>query len=436
MGLVLSNAFSMGKVAALQNLGRTTATLRPHSSRTPASYFQGGAATVHLSELLSATAFVSYRPFDATLTADGEARTLITSGYHRTPLEMSKKNNTHAAAAGMRLNGRYKRLHVGLNAVYTHLDRRLQPDTKVLYRRHYPQGTDFVNVSADYSYLSRRFSVNGETAVDGHGALATLNTATLLLTDGLQLMALQRFYSYRYSSLYARSLSEGGRVQNESGVMGGITWQITPRLSLQGYTDYAYMAWPRYQVSQAGSHCSDHFISTTYTAAHWSLLLRYRLHLRQRDNATKTALDDRREQRLRLALSTQPSPAFSTTTQGDLCLMGGQTSSRGYALSQQVSYAHRWLNTNVSFAYFNTDDSATRIYLYERSPLYSFSFPSLSGRGIRYSFLVRANLWQRLTLTAKLAVTNYFDRTVIGTGYQQTQGSSQTALELQCRWRF
>ena len=146
MGLVLSNAFSLGKVAALQNLGRTTAVLRPHSSRSTATYFQGAAATVRLSQAVTTTAFVSYRPFDATLTSDGDARTLITSGYHRTPLEMSKKNNTHAAAAGMRLNGDFKRLHAGLNVVYTHLDRRLQPDTKVLYRRHYASGTDFLNV--------------------------------------------------------------------------------------------------------------------------------------------------------------------------------------------------------------------------------------------------------------------------------------------------
>ena len=214
MGLVLNNSFGLGKLATLQNLGRSTNTIRAHSSRSQSDYFQGAAMSYRLSKQLTATAFVSYRPMDATLNKQGDAQTLVTDGYHRTPTEMAKKNNTHAAAFGGRVGSRLGRFRLGATAVYTHLDRRLSPDTKTLYRRYYAQGNDFLNFSVDYGYASRRLCLSGETAMNRQGAVATINSMSLLLADGLSLMVLQRYYSYRYTSLYAHSFSEGSRVQN------------------------------------------------------------------------------------------------------------------------------------------------------------------------------------------------------------------------------
>ena len=50
MGLVLNNSFAMGKLVALQQLGRSTNTVRPHASRSQSGYFRGAAATVSLSQ--------------------------------------------------------------------------------------------------------------------------------------------------------------------------------------------------------------------------------------------------------------------------------------------------------------------------------------------------------------------------------------------------
>ncbi|MBR5919225.1 MAG: hypothetical protein IKZ83_04955 [Prevotella sp.] len=47
--------------------------------------------------------------------------------------------------------------------------------------------------------------------------------------------------------------------------------------------------------------------------------------------------------------------------------------------------------------------------------------------------------WQpsrHLLFTAKIATTNYFDRSTISSGYQQIDASSMTDLDLQLRWRF
>ena len=83
MGLVMNNGFSLGKLAMLQTLGRSSSGIRAHSSRSD-SYLQGAAATLRLGRSLTATAFLSWRKMDATLNKDSTVSTILTTGYHRT----------------------------------------------------------------------------------------------------------------------------------------------------------------------------------------------------------------------------------------------------------------------------------------------------------------------------------------------------------------
>ena len=432
MGLVANNSFGMGKLVMLQQLGRSTTTVRPHASRSQSGFFQGAAATLQLSPQWQLTAFASYRPLDATLNDDGSMSTILTSGYHRTPTEMRKKSNAHATDAGTHVAYRWNGLHAGATALYTHFDRRLQPQTSVLYRRYYPQGNDFLNLSADYGYLHHRFALNGETAVDRNGALATINSLSLNVADELNVLLLQRFYSYRYTALYARTVTEGSRVQNESAVYLGLTWQPSPRLRLQAYTDYAYFAWLRYQVSQS-SYAWDNLLTGTYKSGQWTATARYRLHLRQKDNDTKKALVNQVEHRGRMAVSWHNGTRLSCSTQADAVSTAGET---GYMLSQSANYQWQRLKLSGMAGYFHTDSYNSRLYVYERNPLYNFSFPAYYGEGVRLSLMAQANVGRRLTLTAKLGFTHYFDRTTIGSGLQQINGPTQTDLDMQMRWKL
>ena len=434
-GLVMGSSFSVGKLTTLQSLGRPAMSLRPHTSRSEADYLQGAAATLRLWQRLELTPYVSYRACDATLTTEGDATTLITSGYHRTPIEMQKKGNTHATDVGLHLGLRHEAWQVGLTAAYTHLDRRLQPNTKTLYRRHYATGTDFANFSANYAYTNHRFALNGETAIDREGHLATHNTLSLQASDQWSLLAQQRFYSYRYHSLRAHSQSEGGHVQNESALMLGTTWSPLPRLHLQAYADYAYFPWARYLVSQS-SNAIDLAILATYELRRLTLKARYRWHRRQRDNETKTALQPNTDQRLRLTATVSASDALRLTTQADLAHNAFRQISRGLMLSQQASWqTQRWL-VALTAAWFHTDDYQSRLYLYERQPAHQFAFPTYYGHGLRLALMARADLSQRLRLAARLGHTRYFDRTTIGTALQQVDHSTLTDLDLQLRCRL
>ena len=436
MGLVVNNSFGLGKLAMLQQLGRNTNAIRPHSSRSQSGYMQGAAATLRLSPHWQLTGALSYRPIDATLNDDGTARTIVTDGYHRTATEMEKKNNTHATDAMAHIGYRQGGLHAGATALYTRLDRDLLPDAAALYRRYNAHGNDFVNVSADYGYLHPRFAVSGETAVNRDGALATVNSLSATVADGLSMMLLQRFYSYRYTALYARSISEGGHVQNESGLYLGATWQPRPGLQLQAYTDYAYFPWARYQVSLASS-AWDNLLSASYSRGDWTVSGRYRLHLRQKDNDGKTALDTQTEHRWRLALGWNGG-RLSAATQADIANSSreNQPAQWGYMLSEALNGQWHRLKLNLSGGYFHTDGYDTRLYVYERGPLYAFSFPAYYGEGIRLALMANMTVGRRLTLTAKAGHTRYFDRSTIGSGLQEVNGSSTTDLDLQMRWKL
>ena len=394
MGMVMNNSFSLGKIATLQNLGRNANGLRAHSSRS-LGFLQGAGATINLGRGIKTTAFVSYTPMDATLNSDGSARTIITTGYHRTETELAKKNNLHALKTGGTIKYNGGRVHLALNALYAHLDRRLSPSKTQLYNYFKPEGTDFMNASVDYGYRGRRFTLNGETAIDGNGHIATINTISLTTNSGLNLMALQRFYSYQYTSLDAQSYSDCGRVQNESGVSVGLSWQLSPKWQLAAYADYAYHPWSLYRKASS-SYSLDNLMQCSFTSNHWKLMARYRLKAYEKEHRARISAEYTTEN-------------FSARTQFD----GGycaENEERGVMLSGNLAYAYHWFRMNAGVGYFNTDSYNSRVYLYESGPLYTYSMQQFYGEGMRYWLMLRANLGKHFMLTAKVGVTNCFDR--------------------------
>lgn len=436
MGLVVNSGLRFGKTVSPAGIGRSTNAIRPHSSRSEAGYFNGAAATVRLSDRFTAGAFASYRPLDATLNDDGTVKTIIKTGYHRTDTEIDKKHNTHAATAGGSLRYSDGGLHAGITAVYTHLDRDLRPDTKSLFRYNYPAGNDFANIGIDYGYTGHRLSLSGETATDKHGAVATVNAATLTLTDVLRLTALQRFYSFRYTALHANSFSDGGRVNNESGIYLGADWTPSPRLSVSAYTDFAYFAWPTYRASQS-SHSWDNLLTASYRIGRWTLAGRYRMRLRERDNKNKTDLTTRTEQRARVSAAYDGAKKkWGCKVQGDMAITAQENISRGWMGTGRVYLNGRRAGIDLETAYFRTDDYDSRVYFYERGMQYTFSCPAFYGHGFHTSLAARADIGRRLTLRARIGTTKYFDRNTIGSDLRTIYSSAATDVDLQARVRF
>lgn len=435
LGLVANTDFSFGKVASLGTLARTANSLRPHSSRSEANYLQGAAAEVALSRRLSLTAFFSTRLVDATLNSDSSTvKTLLSSGYHRTESEMSRRRNTRQTAGGLSVGIKEGAFRVAINAVAAVFSRSLRPDTSAVFRRFYPQGKRFMNASLTYSYMSPAVQVAGETAIGSSGGVAALHTVGFSPSQDFSLSVIHRFYSYRYRAIFSNSFSDGGAVNNEHGLYVGVDWRPVERLALKAYSDFSRAAWPRYGVSFA-SWSWDNQLSATVTTGRMVAAARYRLRVRQRDNAVHSALVNRTEQRLRLSAAWHGG-VWRCATQADMALTACDSTSRGFMLTQSGGVALGRFSADGNVGYFNTQSYDSRLYVYERGLLYNFSFPMFYGEGLRYALRLRCDFSPRLMLMAKASVTDYFDRPCIGSGLQRIDRSSQTDVEMQLRWKF
>ena len=431
MGLVMNTSFHLGKLTTLQTMGRGLHTLSAHSSRSASNHLQGIAATVRLAKQWRVMAFASYQAIDATLNDDGTARTLLYSGYHRTLTEIEKKHNTYETDLGASIGWHQGTLHINANAVYTRYDRSLQPMQNALYHTYSAQGNSFLNMSLDYGWNNHRWAFSGETALNKKGAVALIHTVNCRVTDQLSLMLLHRYYDKRYTAQHANSFREGSSIQNEHGIYLGATWQPLRSWFVQGYVDYAHFSWPRYQVS-ASSDAFDALLSARYSRKRWTWNMRYRMHIRQRDNDTKKLIVNQRSHRLRIAVDWTTTSTLTLRTQGDGVVVSEQgTNSRGIMIGQQARWQQRWLKVAATVAWFHSDDYDSRLYQYEPSTHYDFSFPAYYGHGIRYSLMMQADIGKHLALATKLGVTNYFDRSVIGTGLQQIDQSSMADLLIQ-----
>uniref|UniRef100_A0AB33JC29 Helix-hairpin-helix domain-containing protein n=1 Tax=Prevotella sp. GTC17260 TaxID=3236796 RepID=A0AB33JC29_9BACT len=435
MGLVMNNDYSFGKLGTLAVLGRNTDHISGHSSRSEANYLQGAAVRLALTKHISTTVFASYRPIDATMNKDSTTiATILETGYHRTPSEMNRRRNAMQTALGARLYWSDKGFHVGLSGIYTSFDHELRPDTLQLFRRWRPRGSRFYNLGVDYGYQNHRLLISGETATGDGGALATLNTMSYQLLDNLTLIALQRFYSYRYYGLFATSFSESGSVQNESGYYIGASWTPLRNLRLMWYSDYASMPWARYRVSKS-SHAWDHLVQATWIPGAFNLNARYRLHRRRYDNAEKTMLIPQTEHRVRLS-ATYTSAHWQNRVQTDWAYTKSQQTAKGWMLTEYLNYQSGLFKGGMQVAWFHTDSYDSRVYAYEPGLLYTFSFPSFYGHGMRYMLHAQADVTSHLRLIAQVGHTHYTDRDGISSGLQQIDGRSQTDIDLQIRWKF
>lgn len=432
LGLIMNTGFQLGKLASLQSLGRSTHLLTAYSSRSSANYLRGAAGTIRLAKSWRLTLFASYRDIDATLNDDGTARTLVTDGYHRTPTEIAKKNNTQRTDIGGRIGWQRGTLYACVNTVYTHLNRPLHPDKgNTLYRQYAAEGSDFLNTSIDYGYNNHRWSVSGETAINRKGALALLHTVGYQAGEHMSLMVLHRYYDKEYTALNARSFSEGGHVQNEHGIYLGATWKPAWEWTIQGYADYAHFSWPRYRVSTA-SDAFDALLSARYQRDRYTLNGQYRYHVRQYDSDDKLNLFNRTEHRMRLGGTFQATAQWSLQTQADGVFTRQEgRNACGVMVSGHSSWSWRKLKVDGHVGWFHTDNYDSRLYQYEKSVLYDFSFPMYYGHGLRYSALIEVSVLKCLKVLAKVGVTNYFSRNTIGSGLQQVDRSSLTDLLLQ-----
>lgn len=441
-GLVMNTDFNMGKTTALNTLLNRESGIKKHSSTDEYNYFQGIAGSIQLSEHFTADAFYSYRQMDG-IVDNRFITSLKEDGYHRIPRDYEKKNSLTNQLIGSNIQYNGKNFELGLTAVYNFFNKVLNPTYRP-YNKYYPRGSDFFNLGANYKFFLKKLTWMGEVAMDKDRRMAMLNTLRYRPKANFQLIAMHRFYDVAYQSMYARSVGEGSMVQNESGFYLGMEADELWYFKLTAYIDFFYFPWKKYQMTKNGTRGIDGVIQLDYSPNHeLDMFIRYRYKNKFKDY--NPAEGDKItvpyiQQKGRYQLTYSPNDELVLKTTADVVHNAYQHKdpSKGFLIKQSIGYKFPKLplQLDASVAWFKTDDYASRITVYEKSLLYSFSMPSFYGEGERFSFNTRYELNKHIVLQGKYACTHYRDREVISSGLEQIEGNLKSDLYFQVQFKF
>ena len=451
-GLLLSSGLQVGKGGeTITTLRRSSLGVRPYSSVLESTFFRGAAATVALTPTVRATAFGSRKYVDAnrqlatdTLAAYGEFSSgVLLTGLHRTATELANRQSLGETIGGGNLAYASRSSHfaAGLTAVGTHYDRALRKRPEP-YNAYEFRGQNNLAVGAHYSYVVRNVLLFGETARSRGGGLGTVNGLLASLAPNVDASVLYRHYGRDFHTFYGNAFGENSRTINETGLYLGLKVRPAAGWELSAYYDQFRFPWLRYQVG-APSRGHDWLLRLAYAPTKTSLLyaqLRTRWKEYDADGTRPVPQPvPTTRQSLLLFYDSAPLPYLSlrTRVQGTRYREATGPRRTGYVLAQDATATlGRRLRLSARYALFDTDDYATRQYVFEQDVLYAFSVPALYDRGTRTYLLAQIQATRHLTLWLRYAATHYRHQTTIGSGLDEIEGNRRDELKAQARYRF
>jgi hypothetical protein len=436
-GLVISQDLMIGKTSSLSTLSYRANAIRKHSSTDEYNYFRGLAGSYQMGDFIL-SALYSHRSPDGIVVND-TITSIRKTGLHRTTQEAERRNTFVMQVAGGNLTFQKNNLRMGVTGIYYFFNRPYYANTLSReYAKYNIRGRDFYNIGLDYRLRWNRFVLSGEAAMDKNNSIATLNSLNYNLSNSYRFMLVHRYYAYDYWAFFARSFSEGGYVQNENGWY--VATEIAPLGKWRFFASVDFFSFPGWKYRVDGSSWgTDAMFQATYTPdTKLSMIFRYRFKRKERnytgDDKVKTIRPlYRHKVRYQLRYSLSDNISFRTTIDYTRVNPSGVTAGRGFQAVQNFSWNLNFIPALMELhgAYFNTDDYDSRVYSYEKGLLYSFYTPSFYGEGTRFTANLRYNINRNMMIIAKLGVTNYYDRDVIGSAWDEINKNKKTDLQLQ-----
>lgn len=435
-GLLLGDVWASSGWAMVEQPPRSETRVRSHTGTDESHFFRGTAAKWRKGRW-ETTFFASYRRLDARTEGD-TVLSFPDNGLHRTLGERENRRAAGAFVVGAHVNYGTENRHVGVGALYTHFDKTVNPTPRP-YNIYYMRGTSAAGFSFDYAWRNRRWSFQGEAALDGKAHFASVHSVQCELNSEASLMARLRSLSERFVSLWGDVSQEGGQVQNEHGLMLGAKFAPLRRVEMTAYAEGYLHPRATYRADEASAGWMGG-VNVRYAASRrWSLRFRYKLKTEQQN---VTGHDGLMEYAGTHRLSLHATCVMSRLTAvvgADACVATWQTrtASMGWMLSARVGWQ---VAENVRLqgfaAYFHTDDYASRLYAYEPRLRYDAGFPAFAYHGVRSVVAAEWIICRWFSLGCRYSLWHYFNRDSIASGTQQISSSSQNDLMLQAHFTF
>jgi hypothetical protein len=448
-GLIQWQSQAFKKSPDVTAVKRQADILRPYNSATEYNFQRGAGITIK-SNKIEATAFGSIRSVDANFQADTIVNTddfvssILTTGYHRTPNEIAKKNTIEQTSFGGNVSYNGLGLHLGVNAVAFHFSTPLIRDVQP-YNQYAIQGTDWRNYSVDYSYTYRNLHFFGEVAMDKNNSKALVSGLIASLDPKVDASLVYRNIEKTYQALYANAFTEGTYPTNEKGLFAGFTIKPIAALRLDAYADIFTFPWLRYRLD-APSQGSDYFAQLTYRPnKQVEVYTRYKNESKAINisglNLPTRQFFVRPRQNWRTQVSYKVSREVTLRNRVELLWYDPREKERkeqGFVTYFDAAYRPfgKPFSTNARLLYFETDGFDSRIYTFENDVLYSFSIPAFFDKGYRYYLNVSYDVNKKMTCWARYAQTINTGKTTVGSGLDQLAGDTKSEVKFQVIYNF
>lgn len=427
----------------------TSRQLVPHLSSSETGFMHGIGVALR-SDPLDLLAFYSSRQADAIIDGDGVMTSMPVSGYHRTVLERSRKNNITETVQGAHLQ-----LHtrVGEVAVRT-------GGTMVGCSYPYPYDS-FGSVDGQYPYSSASwygvdadvasgpFSIFAETACSVHPAdQSWLVGAEYELWPGFSTVFGRRHYGALYFSQFASAFAErGDGASDEEAYYVGLHFETDKGFSVGGYCDL-------FNFPVLGSHCPvassgvDARVMTNWRMQpwlSWNLQVQHKYKEEEHNDGTSSlplwyALPLETD-RVQLNCMLNLSSSLRTKSRGELkhvCkhFLAGDESFRGALFFQQIGYYGNGFSLKGRYTRFVTTDHDAALYAYEDDLPFTSGLGSYQGDGSSFFVVATWQALQAMKLAARFETTWYGDRSVYGSGNDERATNAPGTFHVGCLMTF
>jgi len=427
----------------------TSRQLLPYTSSSEFGFFQGIATTVKANPF-DVTAFYSTNHLDAVINNAGIISSFGTSGYHRTELEIARKDNITETVVGATLLYHYQ---AGLYSG--------RAGASVL-AFNYPTPFDALDPDAALSGISAgtlysvetglsngKVSLFTETAFSEHPKdVSWIAGAEFEILPGISGVVARRVYGVHYFSPFAGAFAErGDGASNENGYYLGVNTRVHDRLLIGAYYD-------QFTFPVLGSHCqypSDgndarlfmNWKQSSWLA--WNLQFQHKYKEEQKNQGTSTLAFwtplPLVTNRLQLDCDLAFSGHFRLKSRGEVKhvvkkYLAGDQLFNGSMVYQQVGYNAGSYGLKGRFTLFNTTDYDAAIYAYEDDLPLTSSLGVYDGRGKSLFLLATWQVMKQMKLGARFETTWYDDRAVYSSGNDERATNAPGSFHLGCMLSF
>ena len=460
------SGLSFGKAGAGSSVMKQGRGIIPKGSASEYAFMRGTAATLGGGPFRG-TVFYSNRWIDANVsvfdTIDNELAEFVSSlqetGYHRTIGELQDRHAIRQQVIGGHLSYALNHFEVGYTAHHTWLSAPLQLSPSH-YNQFYFQGQRLTNQGIDFKYVKGKYALFGEVAMSMNfdsTALAGVSSGSTTLSRFAGLVGLTvkpagylnftlmyRDFGRAYQNLFSNAFGEGSRNQGQRGIYLGVEAAPAPYWHILAYADQFQFTWLTSQV-YAPSRGHDYYLRISHSFNRQThAYLQFRSKTKMKNSTDGFAFThypiSYTKNAVRFNINYQMGSNFHFCNKAEYAHYRNDDgiNEHGYFLCQDVAYKPESKPFSLTFRYaiFDAKDYNARIYTYESDILYSFSVPALYGKGMRVYLLGKVQLFNALTLYARIGRTIYSDRDQIGSGLTLIEGNHKTDLKVEAIWKL